>query len=296
MLAANLGLGSILLDHLVLGKREESGVGRIGHEVAGLSERIERVDRGVEGVGRRHHGRGGGQRIMRAIASSGLIGRELIHAVRGCGGEGVERIAEAVGGGVRAAQTGVDSAHIIARTGKIERGAVRLNGILRTLQGDEAIAEARQGASRGGVGPVDSSLAVGHTGLREVAELLQSAAEAEVGLVRGGVAGILGGSGEGGDGRGQIAGGDEGLALVGEQRALLAIGVVLQRDGISSRRLGITTEAHERVAAEMVGLAPGLVALFGSGEQLGRGGKVAGAVSAAGLFQNLSVHMYSLDA
>ena len=53
---------------------------------------------------------------------------------------------------------------------------------LRTLQGDEAIAEARQGASRGGVGSfADSSLAVGHTGLREVAELLQCAAETEVG-------------------------------------------------------------------------------------------------------------------
>ena len=59
-LAAHLGLDAVLLDHLLLGEREETGIGWIGHEAAGLAERVERVDVGAVRIRGRDHGRRGG--------------------------------------------------------------------------------------------------------------------------------------------------------------------------------------------------------------------------------------------
>ena len=85
VLAANLHLALVLLDHLGLGHLEEAGVGGVGHERTGLTEGVERVDRVIEpGSTRGRHriaGRGSVERILRAAARFLLLGRELIETI-----------------------------------------------------------------------------------------------------------------------------------------------------------------------------------------------------------------------
>ena len=110
VLAADLHLLAILLDHLGFGEGEEAGIRGVGHEGAGFSERVERVDGradtaggagavcGPTGGSHRAGGGGGVERGLRASARSRpRQERELVEAVRRGGAEGLERL----GGPVR---------------------------------------------------------------------------------------------------------------------------------------------------------------------------------------------------
>ena len=85
MATADLHLLLILLNHLRLRKGEETGIGRIGNKVAGLSQRIEGVDAGSIGAGGLRNGRGhgalGGQGVLRRGERLLLLGRKLIDTV-----------------------------------------------------------------------------------------------------------------------------------------------------------------------------------------------------------------------
>ena len=143
---------------------------------------------------------------------------------------------------------------------------------------------------RARVGLVDGGLAVGHAGLRDVALGEQKLAEGELRLVGRGISGVLRRGAEARDGALGVAHGHAGLALVGAQGAHVPVGGVRKRRLVRSCRLGEHAELHQRVAAQVIGLAGGLGGIFAGREELRGAREVARLVRSAGLLKQKVVH------
>ena len=83
--------------------------------------------------------------------------------------------------------------------------------------------------------------------------------------------------------------GSKRLAAVGEQRAALAIGTVVEGGGVGLGGLGIHTQVHQGVAAQMVGLAHNLAGGLCRTEHLGGSGIITRAISGAALLDQLAI-------
>ena len=83
--------------------------------------------------------------------------------------------------------------------------------------------------------------------------------------------------------------GGERLAAVGEQRAALAVGAVVEGGSISLGGLGIHAQVHQGVATKVIGLAHNLIGSFCRPKHLGCSGKITRAVSGAALLDQLAI-------
>ena len=295
VLATHLLLDLVLLDHLGLGEREEAGVGRVGHELSGLAERVEWVHGGGQGrIRDRRHGAAGREGVLCRLERGGFLGGKLVEAIGRCTLEGVHRVLRTTAGGEGLAQAGLDGARVVLRAGVVDGGPVGLGGVLGATDLQETGTELGERQGGGGVGPVDGGLAESHAGVGGVARLEQRVAKAEIRLVRSGVARVLRGGLEARLGAHEVARGGVGLALVGKQRAATAVGGVGERLAVGDGGVTEETQAHERVAAQVVSLPRRLAGLLGRGEELGRLGEVPGAIGVASVLEKLGVHVCSL--
>ena len=295
----HLGLLAVLLHHLLLGEREESGIGRIGHELARLAERIDGVKgrllivgsgRAGNGVGRDGVAGGGGiEGVVHALELVLLLLGELIDAVGSGVVERLQGVGRMPGSGEGLTEAGVDRAHVVAGAYEIEGGTERLDGILGAPELKEALSELGKGTGGRGVGAVDGGLAICRARLGHVARGQQGATEAHVGLVGRGIGRVLRGGREALGGRGEIARGGKRLALIGQKRAALAVSGIGEGGGIAGRGVPEHAEAHQRVAVQMVDFAVYLVGGLNGREHLGCSGKIAGTVGGTRLLEKLSV-------
>ena len=127
-------------------------------------------------------------RILRGAARSRALRRE-----------GVDGLVHAVGGNVGEAEVAPDLVLALERSGEVERGSVRLDGIDGAAEPHEAPAEAAEGNGGGGVGLVDCGGSIGDAGVAGVTKALVGGAECHVGLVGRRVVGVLDGCREGAD-------------------------------------------------------------------------------------------------
>ena len=90
-------------------------------------------------------------------------------------------------------------------------------------------------------------------------------------------------------GRRVVAHGGERLAAVGEQRAALAVGAVVEGGGIGLGSLGIHAQVHQGVATKVIGLAHNLIGSLCRPKHLGCSRKITRAVSGAALLDQLAI-------
>lgn len=119
--------------------------------------------------------------------------------------------------------------------------------------------------------------------------LEQRIAQAQIGLERRGIGSILRSGRESLSGRRVVAHGGERLAAVGEQRAALAVGTVVEGGGIGLGGLGIHAQVHQGVATKVIGLAHNLIGSLCRPKHLGCSGKITRAVSGAALLDQLAI-------
>lgn len=129
----------------------------------------------------------------------------------------------------------------------------------------------------------------GSTRVGIIARLEQRIAQAQIGLERRGIGSILRSSRERLGGRRVVAHGGERLAAVGEQRAALAVGAVVEGGSISLGGLGIHAQVHQGVATKVIGLAHNLIGSLCRPKHLGCSGKITRAVSGAALLDQLAI-------
>ena len=117
----------------------------------------------------------------------------------------------------------------------------------------------------------------------------QRVAQAQIGLERRGIGSVLRCSGKRLGGRGVVTHRRERLAAIGEQRAALAIGTVVEGGSVGLSGLGIHAEVHQGITAKMVGLAHNLIGGLCRPKHLGCSGKITRAVSGAALLDQLAI-------
>ena len=262
VLAANLHLSLVLLDHLGLGHLEETGVGGVGHERTGLTEGVKRVDRVIEpgSTCRRHRiaGRGSVERILCAAARFLLLGRELVEPIGRGLTERLERLGGPVRGGVGASEPCADRTRVVTRAGKIERRAERFDGVSRTSELHEAVTKLGQGRRGRRVRAVDRRLAKRRARLGNAVQSKERPAQAELRLVRGGIGAVLERLGEAPDYRFSLANERTFLAWIRTALGFLAAGV-----GLDQLAPDFATPLIREVLALLLCLIAGVLAIYG---------------------------------
>ncbi len=199
---------------------------------------------------------------MHAGKLIGLLGGELVDAIGSSGVKGVECVGGTAGGRKRLTHAGVERTRVVAGAGKVDSRAVGLHGIRRTAELDEATTELAERGGRSRIGAIDGSLTEGSTRVGIVARLEQRVTQAQIGLERRGIRSVLRSGRERLSGRRVVAHGGERLAAVGEQRAALAIGAVVEGGGVGLGGLGIHAQVHQGVTTKVIGLAHNLIGVF----------------------------------